>query len=196
MTAWTCLECGAVNPTSNLICGSRSCQQQRLEAASSNAAAAPLAVAASAEAASSNGRSNSSDQQQQPFAQEGSKALEPKPLSTRKNRYTYTDPHFLEFWELYPLKRGKAAAARRFAAAVAAGVEPQQIIKAAAAYRDDPNRNPDFTKWPEGWLTAGRWEDEYEVVRPESHEIRETDWEAMRAEDDARVAAILAEDSA
>src|SRR5205814_9354017 len=73
----------------------------------------------------------------------------------------YDDPNFKSFWEVYPLKRGKASAFRRFRAAVAAGAAPQQVIAAAAAYAAEVNgKEPQYIKWPEGWLSAARWEDE------------------------------------
>lgn len=125
------------------------------------------------------------------------KILASKP-STTKNLYT---AEFLLFWENYPLKRDKATAARRFAAAVAAGVEPQTMIAGARQYRNDPNRDPAFTKYAEGWITARRWEDELGTVAAptlsavKSQEEIQAEWDRQRAEEDARIATIRNEDS-
>jgi len=79
------------------------------------------------------------------------------------------DQDFLTFWGVYPLRRdkGKAQKAwRKSVARVAAttGVNPAQakliIAAGAARYRDDPNREPEFTKYAEGWLNGDGWEDE------------------------------------
>jgi hypothetical protein len=76
----------------------------------------------------------------------------------RKNQYE--DQGFQEFWKVYPLRRGKAAAYRRWKAAVAKA-QPQFILAAAAAYAAEVDgKDPQYIKWPEGWLSAGRWEDE------------------------------------
>ena len=49
---------------------------------------------------------------------------------------------------------------KRFEEAVSSGISVDVLCRAAAAYRDDPNRNPDKTKHAEGWLHDRRWEDE------------------------------------
>ena len=88
----------------------------------------------------------------------------PKPIR-RKN--AYTNPDFHRFWEVYPLRKEKYAAFRAFMRFVVdAGVDVEVVLAAAAAYRDDPERDPKFTKYPQGWLSAGRWEDEREAVKP------------------------------
>lgn len=89
-----------------------------------------------------------------------------KATATTRNRYQYNNPEFSQFWEVYPLKRGKAAAYRKFVAAVESGVDAARIIAAATDYRNDPQRDPLYTKWPEGWLAAGRWDDDLEVAAP------------------------------
>lgn len=127
------------------------------------------------------------------------KVLTSKPRTKSKPLYE-NDKEFLRFWEVYPLKRGKITAYRKWRAAVEQ-VEPQVIIDAALRYSSDPGRDPEHTKWPEGWLNAGRWMDEYEVARPETKTIVKTqeeidaEWERQRAEDDARIASMIAEDS-
>lgn len=178
-TAWTCLECGAENPISNVICGSAACQLTRLNAVSS---------------AMSNGASATSNGPIDTTLREGSKDL--KNLKPQRNK-TYLDPQFLRFWEVYPLKRGKLAASKSWQRVMSTGAATaDEVIEAALRYRNDPTRDPDKTKYPQGWLNDGRYLDEGPSARPEAHEIRETDWEAMRAADDARIAALLAEEGA
>ena len=79
------------------------------------------------------------------------------------------DQDFLTFWGIYPLRRDKGKAQnawRKSVARVAAttGVNPAQaklvIAAGAARYRDDPNRDPSYTKYAEGWLNGDGWEDE------------------------------------
>ena len=66
---------------------------------------------------------------------------------------------FDTFWMTYPRRTGKGAAraawdkARRKATAEA-------IIMAAARFRDDPNREPQFTAHPATWLNQERWLDD------------------------------------
>jgi hypothetical protein len=71
------------------------------------------------------------------------------------------DPRFTEFWAVYPLKRGKPRARKAWRAAMKRRHDPELIIKAAAAYRDDPKRKPDFTAHPSTWLNDERYNDEH-----------------------------------
>jgi hypothetical protein len=75
-------------------------------------------------------------------------------------------------------------------------VEPHRIITAATAYRNSSKRDPEFTKWPEGWLAAGRWDDEYDVDRPTivetdpAHIVGTPEWMArVEAEEEAAIRA-------
>lgn len=68
---------------------------------------------------------------------------------------------FDEFWAVYPKRKSKGEALVAWKRAVTLA-EPQAIIDAAIAYRDDPNRDPDFTKYPATWLNKRCWLDEYE----------------------------------
>lgn len=69
------------------------------------------------------------------------------------------DTVFDEFWSVYPKKVDKGLAKKSFRAALKK-VEPETLIAAATAYRDDPNRKPEFTKNPSTWLNAEAWENE------------------------------------
>jgi hypothetical protein len=63
------------------------------------------------------------------------------------------------FWDAYPRKVGKQAARRSWDRAIRAGVDPAEIVAGARRYAADPNRDPQYTKHPQGWLTDGRWAD-------------------------------------
>lgn len=78
----------------------------------------------------------------------------------RKNYGYDNDPVFGHFWSVYPKKKGKPAAYAEWQKALARGADPNVIIKAAERYRDDPSRNPDKTKYPQGWLSDERYADE------------------------------------
>ena len=74
--------------------------------------------------------------------------------------YDYaSDQDFLTFWDVFPEKSGKAAAFNAWLAAKARGVEPEVMIAAAKRYNDDPRRDPNKTKYPQGWLNDERYLD-------------------------------------
>lgn len=61
------------------------------------------------------------------------------------------------WWKAYPLKKDKRAALRAWRTATKR-VPNERLIAAAEAYRDDPNRDDRFTKYPASWLNAEAWE--------------------------------------
>jgi hypothetical protein len=67
------------------------------------------------------------------------------------------DDLFIEFWNAYPRKLDKAAAFRAFKSALRRS-KFEDILAGVIAYRNDPARNPDFTKYPATWLKAESWE--------------------------------------
>lgn len=67
------------------------------------------------------------------------------------------DAHFLEFWNAYPRKLDKAKAFRAFNSALRRA-SFEDILAGVIAYRNDPARNPEFTKYPATWLNADSWE--------------------------------------
>lgn len=69
------------------------------------------------------------------------------------------DPRFTEFWNAYPRKVGKPRARKAWRAAMRRKDDPEVIIRAAIAYRDDPARKPDFTAHPSTWLNDERYND-------------------------------------
>lgn len=68
--------------------------------------------------------------------------------------------YFDEFWQAYPIHRERKAAAALFERVVRKErVDPQAVIDGARRYRDDPNRDENFTKLPTTWLNKGCWDD-------------------------------------
>ena len=67
---------------------------------------------------------------------------------------------FTEFWNAFPSERkaNKSGCRDKFTAAVKAGTDPQTIIEAAKRYREDPNREAQYTVNPHKWLNEERWE--------------------------------------
>lgn len=64
---------------------------------------------------------------------------------------------FNEFWNAYPRKVDKAKAFKAFRSALHRA-SFEDILAGVIAYRNDPKRNPDFTKYPASWLNADAWE--------------------------------------
>lgn len=64
---------------------------------------------------------------------------------------------FDEFWNAYPRKLDKGKAFRAFRSALKRATF-EDILAGVIAYRNDPKRNPDFTKYPASWLNADSWE--------------------------------------
>lgn len=71
-----------------------------------------------------------------------------------------SDPGFVRFWAVYPEKQGKFEAFKAWRAAIARGDDPEVIIQAAEWFRDDPTRNPEKTKWAQGWLNNRRYKEQ------------------------------------
>ena len=67
------------------------------------------------------------------------------------------EAQFEEFWNAYPRKLDKAKAFRAFKSALTR-TKFEDILAGVIAYRNDPKRNPDFTKYPASWLNADSWE--------------------------------------
>lgn len=66
---------------------------------------------------------------------------------------------FESFWEEYPRKAGKGQARKAWEKAIRKA-DPVTIIDAAVAYREDPNRDAEFTAHPATWLNGERWSDD------------------------------------
>jgi hypothetical protein len=65
---------------------------------------------------------------------------------------------FDQFWEIYPNKREKPKARQAWKRALGRA-HAADICAGAMAYRDDPNREDEFTKHPTTWLNAEAWRD-------------------------------------
>ena len=103
-----------------------------------------------------------------------------EPLLETNNRNALFD----EFWKEYPLKKDKGKAIRAFKSALTRA-KFEDIIAGVLAYRADPSRKPEFTKYPATWLNADAWENA-SVPSPDSEAAerarlrRERDLEASR----------------
>lgn len=64
---------------------------------------------------------------------------------------------FADFWSIYPKKDDKPLAKRSFEKALNRA-DLETILAGAERYRNDPNREPGFTKNPSTWLNADAWE--------------------------------------
>lgn len=80
-----------------------------------------------------------------------------KKNNSREEQNKELDAHFEEFWNAYPRKLDKAKAFRAFKSAMKRA-KFEDIMAGVLAYRNDPQRNPEFTKYPASWLNADSWE--------------------------------------
>lgn len=88
-----------------------------------------------------------------------------------------TEELFNEFWNAYPRKLDKAKAFRAFKSALKRA-KFEDILAGVIAYRNDPHRNPDYTKFPATWLNADSWENA--AVLPESKARKDREREAAQ----------------
>jgi len=86
----------------------------------------------------------------------GHKEEQPLEKNTLKKK-TKDDDLFDEFWNAYPRKLDKAKAFRAFKSALRRA-KFEDILAGVIAYRNDPARNPEFTKYPATWLNKDSWE--------------------------------------
>ena len=97
-------------------------------------------------------------------------SLEPPVEPSLEPTISRDDAVFAEFYSVYPLKVEPKKA--RKAWDKIDPVEFPAVLAGAARYRDDPNRIPEFTKYPATWLNAGCWEDEPLPSRTNSNDKR------------------------
>lgn len=111
-----------------------------------------------------------------------------------KNTKSKEDELFPEFWNEYPLKKDKGAAFKAFRSALKRA-KFEDILAGAIAYAHDPQRKPEFTKYPATWLNADAWEnviapspDSEAALRIEARRERErkATQELLRKEAEAR----------
>lgn len=90
-------------------------------------------------------------------SQSGVKPVSPELKEEPNNNHAHLEAQFLEFWNAYPRKLDKAKAFRAFKSAMKRA-KFEDILAGVIAYRNDPKRNPDFTKYPATWLNSDSWE--------------------------------------
>lgn len=88
-----------------------------------------------------------------------------KPPLAAAPRATSYPEQFEEFWKIYPAKKGKRKALTAWRAAVKRASN-DEIIAGAKRYAADPRRDPEHTKYAEGWLNDDRWLDEPTTAAP------------------------------
>ena len=79
--------------------------------------------------------------------------------SFKNNERTNAHLLFKEFWKEYPRKLDKGKAERAFKSALTR-TSFEDIIAGVIRYTNDPNRNPEFTKYPATWLNADSWDND------------------------------------
>lgn len=82
------------------------------------------------------------------------------------NTRASSDDAFERFWAVYPRKVAKKAAKAKWDTAIKTN-DPEAIINGATTYAKKcqaERTEKKFIKQPDGWLNAGRWEDEIEVT--------------------------------
>ena len=77
--------------------------------------------------------------------------------NTDREKHSKSDDLFIEFWNAYPRKLDKAKAFRAFRSALKRA-KFEDILAGVIAYRNDPKRDPDYTKYPATWLNNDAWE--------------------------------------
>lgn len=65
---------------------------------------------------------------------------------------------FIDWYLEYPRKESKGVAEKAYAKARKLATA-EQLVEGAIRYREDPNREPSFTKMPATWLNGKCWED-------------------------------------
>jgi hypothetical protein len=69
-----------------------------------------------------------------------------------------TPDEFIDWYLEYPRKESKGVAEKAYAKARKLATA-EQLVEGAIRYREDPNRDPGYTKLPATWLNAKCWED-------------------------------------
>lgn len=113
-----------------------------------------------------------SEAAQESFRARDDEAAEPEPAAAvtlnpksaagdgaQPERLPAPDDGFQRFWAAYPRKQHKKPARKAYAEALR-DATAEELLAGAVRYRDDPNREDEFTKLPTTWLNAGCWEDD------------------------------------
>jgi hypothetical protein len=89
------------------------------------------------------------------------------PREQRAPRAERDPDGFAEFWDAYPRKVGRRAAAQAYAAATKRGAEPAELLSAVRRYAAlTANSEERFIAHPKTWLNQDRWQDEPPAPRP------------------------------
>ena len=94
-----------------------------------------------------------------------------EPLQEINNTHAQNEELFQEFWNAYPRKLDKAKAFRAFKSALKRATF-EDILAGVIAYRNDPKRDPDYTKYPATWLNSDSWENAASVPDVDPTQIR------------------------
>jgi hypothetical protein len=81
---------------------------------------------------------------------------------------------FDEFWKEYPRKLDKGKALKAFRSALKRA-SFEDILAGVIRYKHDPNRDPEFTKYPATWLNADAWENEILTFRDRFNHLNTED---------------------
>jgi len=87
----------------------------------------------------------------------------------------HIEEQFEEFYGAYPNKQDKSKAYKAFLTAIRRA-SFEDIMAGVIAYRNDPRRNPDYTKFPATWLNGDAWENA--ALTPEARIRSEKEREA------------------
>ena len=101
-----------------------------------------------------------------------------------KNTTSELEAKFEEFWKEYPRKIDRAAAKKAFRSALKRA-KFEELLAGAIAYRNDPARKPEFTKYPATWLNADAWENS--ATLPEARQASEERRTKEKARSDAYI---------
>lgn len=99
-----------------------------------------------------------------------------EPLKEPVNAHSHLEELFNEFWTAYPRKIDKAKAFRAFKSALKR-TKFEDILAGVIAYRNDPKRDPEFTKFPATWLNNDAWENAASVPEQYVSQRREKEIE-------------------
>jgi hypothetical protein len=91
-----------------------------------------------------------------------------------KETYAQADDLFEEFWTAYPRKLDKAKAFRAFKSALKRA-SFEDLLAGVLLYRNDPKRDPEFTKYPATWLNSDAWENTHEPSKDSEAARRATE---------------------
>jgi hypothetical protein len=76
-----------------------------------------------------------------------------------KKKEAALQAEFENFWQAYPLKKGKAAARKAYAKARTTASADDILAGAQRYAQERANEDPHYTKWAQGWLNDQRWND-------------------------------------